>query len=430
MHKFVASIGLASALTLSPLPSFVAHAGEDSKGVQFMEGTPSFSDVLSKAKQDGKPVLINFQTPWCRWCRRLEKEVFPQPAVGDALKPFVNVSYDAQKGEGKALAERLHIQGFPTLVVVDASGNEIDRIEGFRPPDAFTKEIERIQKGEDTLPTLKKRSSDAPDDVEASMALARKLTVAAPADAVGILDKVVEKVKGKDRALEAEAWISIARAARNANDSRRAKAASDHVLAEFSDTPFAAEALQESVPSGDPDAALMFLSRFRNDHKNARVSAFANAVVAEVHLRAAAEALKHRAELSGDDAQTLNEVAWTCFEHKMNLKAAVGWARKAVELSKRDPAILDTLANLLFATGQAEEAVRIEQEALASASAEPLKSELGESLAKLNAAVAFRRDHPVAASAAAGEFDDASEIADESGQSTGSGQNGPTPPAR
>jgi hypothetical protein len=59
----------------------------------------------------------------------------------------------------------------------------------------------------------------------------------------------------------------------------------------------------------------------------------------------------------------LNAIAWTCFEMKLNLREAVGWARHAVEKSERDAAVLDTLANLLWTVGARQEALEIEKEA-------------------------------------------------------------------
>ncbi len=392
-----------------------------------MEGAPAFADVLARAKKDGKPVFIDFQVSWCSWCRKLETDVFAKPSVGELMKGFVNVSYDAEKGLGKELAERFRVRGFPTLVIVDAGGSEIDRIEGFRESDAFTKEIERILKGKETLPALKQRVAAAPDDLAAAMVLARKLDVTAPADAVVLLEKVVEKAKGKDHAFEAEACISLARAARNANDPKRADAACNRVLTEFGDTDCAMEALQAMIPVGDADAALAFLSKTQKSCKNAKVSAFADAVIAEAHLQAAATALTRRAEVASDDPQALNEIAWTCFERNMNLKAAVGWARTAVEKSMRDPSTLDTLANLLFATGQTEEAVKIEQEALDGAKAEPEKSAFGETLAKFKAVEAFRSAHPVAKAACCGRDEEGSEGCSHCGGSAPAPVSGPAP---
>src|SRR5439155_25358632 len=102
-HRIVHAVALAAALAVVPS---LARADDTSKGVSFVAGTPALADVLAQAKKEGKPVFIDFQTSWCGWCRRLEKDVYSQASVGDLMKAFVNVAYDPEKGEGKGLAAR------------------------------------------------------------------------------------------------------------------------------------------------------------------------------------------------------------------------------------------------------------------------------------------------------------------------------------
>ena len=43
---------------------------------------------------------------------------------------FIRVFQDTEP-QGARLAEKFRIEGFPTLIVLDPSGHEVDRIEGF-----------------------------------------------------------------------------------------------------------------------------------------------------------------------------------------------------------------------------------------------------------------------------------------------------------
>jgi tetratricopeptide (TPR) repeat protein len=63
---------------------------------------------------------------------------------------------------------------------------------------------------------------------------------------------------------------------------------------------------------------------------------------------------------------TLNGFAWFCAQRKIGLDKALPAAQKAAELSKRDPGILDTLAEVYFAMGDFDHAIKIGEEALAS----------------------------------------------------------------
>ena len=51
-------------------------------------------------------------------------------------------------GADRAHARALRVQAPPTLVFLDAEGNEVGRILGYMPPSRFLAEIERILPGE------------------------------------------------------------------------------------------------------------------------------------------------------------------------------------------------------------------------------------------------------------------------------------------
>ena len=65
-----------------------------------------------------------------------------------------------------------------------------------------------------------------------------------------------------------------------------------------------------------------------------------------------------------DDPQRLNELAWLCAKCDRNLAEALVWAEKAAKTAPDDAAILDTLAEVNFHLGRADEAARIETQAL------------------------------------------------------------------
>ncbi len=80
----------------------------------------------------------------------------------------------ADSTEGKALVEHYHISGFPTILITDKDSVEIDRIIGFLPPAEFLKELQRIQRGENTIADYINRTSQNPNDFDLWKALAGK----------------------------------------------------------------------------------------------------------------------------------------------------------------------------------------------------------------------------------------------------------------
>jgi len=60
-------------------------------------------------------------------------------------------------------ADRYGIKGYPTCVLVDIEGNEVDRIVGYRPPEEFLQTIADYKQGIGTLDDLLARAETSTD---------------------------------------------------------------------------------------------------------------------------------------------------------------------------------------------------------------------------------------------------------------------------
>ena len=98
--------------------------------------------ALERARNEGKPVLVNFYADWCVWCKRLESTTLRDAKVAAVLQDkVVPLSLDVDGG-GKELSNEYQVDGLPTIIVLDAGGNEIGRIPGYMPPDSFLERVE------------------------------------------------------------------------------------------------------------------------------------------------------------------------------------------------------------------------------------------------------------------------------------------------
>ena len=67
---------------------------------------------MQKAKETGKPVLIDFYTDWCHWCVELDKVTYRDTQVASMLNSnFIPIKVNAEGGatvehEGKKMSER------------------------------------------------------------------------------------------------------------------------------------------------------------------------------------------------------------------------------------------------------------------------------------------------------------------------------------
>lgn len=116
-------------LTACPRPEAgIARQGGDGAGVAFASG--SFDDTLARARTEKRIVLVDVYTDWCGWCKKLDREVFSDARVATASKSLLAVRVNAEKG-GEKVAERYDVQGYPTILFVDGSGNVVKRIDGY-----------------------------------------------------------------------------------------------------------------------------------------------------------------------------------------------------------------------------------------------------------------------------------------------------------
>lgn len=91
----------------------------------------TFEEALTKAQQLNKPIFIDFYTAWCGPCLAFSRNVLTDSEVGDVMNSaFINLKYDAEKGEGIALAKKYNVSSYPTLVIIDPQGKMLEDIGG------------------------------------------------------------------------------------------------------------------------------------------------------------------------------------------------------------------------------------------------------------------------------------------------------------
>jgi protein disulfide-isomerase len=123
------------------------------------EWQTDFEAARGQAKKEGKPILMDFTgSDWCGWCIKMKKDTLDQKEFKEyAKKDLVLVQVDFpnkkklssdQKKANEALKAKYGVQGFPTYVLVDATGKELGRQVGYLQggPSAFTSKIEGWKK--------------------------------------------------------------------------------------------------------------------------------------------------------------------------------------------------------------------------------------------------------------------------------------------
>jgi thiol:disulfide interchange protein DsbD len=110
------------------------------------------NQVLAKARQTGKPVIIDFYADWCAPCRELEEvTLHDTEVVKQAKQDFVMIKIDlTRKGNPvhEDLLRRFNVKGVPTVVFLDRKGIEHRdlRLVDFLPADQMLLRMAEIQK--------------------------------------------------------------------------------------------------------------------------------------------------------------------------------------------------------------------------------------------------------------------------------------------
>ncbi|MFZ1322015.1 MAG: thioredoxin fold domain-containing protein [Ignavibacteria bacterium] len=153
---------------------FFASQNAFSDEVKFATGT--YQEILDKAKNENKTIMIDFVTDWCKWCIETDRKVYTDPAVYSyANERQINWKIDAEKGEGPELAKKYGVKGFPTIIFTDPSGTEIDRIYGYLPAEQFLVRMMDYNNGINTYNFLAANLEKEPDSPQNNFLMAEKI---------------------------------------------------------------------------------------------------------------------------------------------------------------------------------------------------------------------------------------------------------------
>ncbi|MDD5679832.1 MAG: thioredoxin domain-containing protein [Candidatus Omnitrophica bacterium] len=100
--------------------------------------------ALKKAKTSQRPVMIDFYTDWCGWCKKLDSDTYSAGNVSDLAKNFICVKIDADKN--KSTASKYKVEGYPTIIFLNYEGEIDDRVVGYRDANGFADAMSSVLK--------------------------------------------------------------------------------------------------------------------------------------------------------------------------------------------------------------------------------------------------------------------------------------------
>ncbi len=299
------------------------------------------------------------------------------------MKQVVFYFLDAEKGEGVDLAKKYKIIGYPTFILTNSEGSQIDRWLGYS-KDHFLESLGLALADLSTIDEKTSRFNAQPNFADA-VALGRyNASTGEYKQAVEFYTRAQQLNEDKTTDYAYEIFNNIALGL--SRDYFSYEDAINAAHAVFASTAIATELLVHTARTMSRiarqndrlDDMAEYLQKGLDvsaDSDEAAIQRYHNLMLTDFSLyitgdTANAVESKKASMKEGwtEDANSLNSFAWWCYENLVNLEEAETLARRAVELSEPGSSramILDTAAQICKARGKIEDAIKLMELAIA-----------------------------------------------------------------
>jgi thioredoxin-like negative regulator of GroEL len=156
--------------------------------------TPApLAETLTAARERQAPALVHVTARWCGACAQLERDVLDAEDAAERLAELAFGAVDFDSDEGAAVTERYRVLVLPTVLLLDADGDELGRVEGYDGRAAFLRALERLRAGaEPSADALRAAAQANPRLGSAWLALGRRLLLREdPEEGRAVLDRAI-----------------------------------------------------------------------------------------------------------------------------------------------------------------------------------------------------------------------------------------------
>lgn len=142
-------------LLLGLLISISAYANKaPASSVEFYVG--NIADAKAKAAEEGKLFFVDFHAKWCAPCKWMDETTFADKDIAKMLNSnFISLKVDIDEFEGFDLKQKYKIKYLPTILIFNAEGELIDRLEETMSPRKLIAVLENHHNNNDAIPTVK-----------------------------------------------------------------------------------------------------------------------------------------------------------------------------------------------------------------------------------------------------------------------------------
>ena len=97
-------------------------------GIAWFKG--SVDAAFKKAKDENKPLFFYWGAVWCPPCEEVRNTVFKSKQFITLSRLFIPVYLDGDTDRAQAIGEKFGVKGYPTMIVFNPAGEEVNRIPG------------------------------------------------------------------------------------------------------------------------------------------------------------------------------------------------------------------------------------------------------------------------------------------------------------
>lgn len=106
----------------------------------------------ARARATDRPIFYDFSAEWCGPCRQMDEDIFTNErrarAVSQLVVPVQVVDRQKEDGRNPAIVDSLQraygVTAFPTLVLADAEGKTLAKLEGYPGADDFVSWVGKV----------------------------------------------------------------------------------------------------------------------------------------------------------------------------------------------------------------------------------------------------------------------------------------------
>jgi tetratricopeptide (TPR) repeat protein len=198
--KIIVAIGIVVGAIALVVPA--ATAGPDS-----ITWERDYQKAVERAQAGDKRIVAYMFTDWCLICKRMDAETFTDTEMIQSIADeYVWLKLNTETEEdGRFFQKEFAIVNYPTVLLLDKEGKEIDRTQRFLYASEFGETMQSFLESPDSLANLRRAVQEKPDSVAARYALAQKLLnqnnfVKASAEFEKVVEMDPENHEGKTEA--------------------------------------------------------------------------------------------------------------------------------------------------------------------------------------------------------------------------------------